>query len=236
MSKSIGVLIASETQLVSNMLVSLLDDEPDIEVVDTATDMEGVLNTTHDYEMLLVSASLPNNGAMRIVEKLSASKDHTKIIVLGMTESKSQILKYIEAGADGYVLKEHSVEELIERIRITAEDKAVVSPAVADAMMDRLAKLSQLFSEVEEVIDDPIDLTPREREVLELIGDDLTNKEIAQELHIELGTVKNHVHSILQKLDVKNREEAAAYLALIDENGSADREDNQGGEAAFTAR
>ena len=216
MPETIGVIIASETQLVSNMLVSLLDDEQDIEVVDTATDIQGVMETSRQYDMLLVSASLPNNGAMRLVEKLRASESHTKIIVLGMTESKSQILKYIEAGADGYVLKEHSVEELIDRIRITAEDKAVVSPDVADAMMDRLAKLSQLFSEVEEVIDDPIDLTPREMEVLELIGEDLTNKEIAERLHIELGTVKNHVHSILQKLDVDNREEAAAYLALLD--------------------
>ncbi len=220
----IKVLVASETQLVSNMLVSLLDDDPDIEVVSTASEVEEVLSARESYDMLLVSAGFPNNGAMKLVKALSASEEDKKIIVLGMTESKTQILRFIEAGADGYVLKEHSVEELIERIHVTAEDKAVVSPRVAEAIMDRLATLSDLFSEVEDVIRDPIDLTPREMEVLEHIGEGLTNREIANELHIELGTVKNHVHSILQKLDVDNREEAAAYLALINES-EANNED-----------
>jgi len=224
MAEIIKVVVASETQLVLNMLVSLLEDDPNIEVVRTATDQMEVLSVQDNYHMLLVSASLPDNGAMELVRTLSASDEKKKIIILGMTESKTQILRFIEAGADGYVLKDHSVEELIERIHITADDKAVVSPKVADAIMDRLATLSELFSEVEEVIKDPIDLTRREMEVLEHIGDGLTNREIAKELHIELGTVKNHVHSILQKLDVDNREEAAAYLALISENEERGRE------------
>lgn len=224
MTYPIRVVIASETQLVSNMLVSLLRDEGDISVLGTATSVEEVFDIEDDFDMLLVSASLPDNGAMKLVKEVTSSEKHTKIIVLGMTESKSQILKYIEAGADGYVLKEHSVDELIDRIRVTAKDKAVVSPEVADAMMERLTNLSRLFSEVEDVIDDPVDLTPREWEVLELIGEGLTNKEVAQNLHIELGTVKNHVHSILQKLDVDNREEAAAYLALIGEESDGEGE------------
>ena len=85
-------------------------------------------------------------------------------------------------------------------------------------MMDRLTEWAQLFSDVEAVIDQPADLTPREREILELIGEGKTNQEIADHLVIELGTVKNHVHSILQKLDVDSRHKAAAYLALISDN------------------
>jgi RNA polymerase sigma factor (sigma-70 family) len=84
--------------------------------------------------------------------------------------------------------------------------------------MTRVTELAQLFGEIESGINEAIDLTPREREILELIGQGLTNQEIADRLVIEVGTVKNHVHSILQKLDVSSREAAASHLALIREN------------------
>jgi DNA-binding NarL/FixJ family response regulator len=86
---------------------------------------------------------------------------------------------------------------------------------MAGVLIQRLAELAQLFSDVEAIIDQPHELTPREQEILELIGEGLTNQEIANRLYIELGTVKNHVHSILQKLNVDSRRKAAAFLALI---------------------
>jgi two-component system nitrate/nitrite response regulator NarL len=82
-------------------------------------------------------------------------------------------------------------------------------------MMERLSDLAQMFSEIENSVTDDADLTSRELEVLELIGKGLTNQEISERLVIEVGTVKNHVHSILEKLNVSSRGEAAAYLAFI---------------------
>jgi DNA-binding NarL/FixJ family response regulator len=81
--------------------------------------------------------------------------------------------------------------------------------------MERLSDLAQMFSDVENSITDDADLTARELEVLELIGEGLTNRQISEKLVIEVGTVKNHVHSILEKLNVSSRGEAAAYLAFI---------------------
>jgi DNA-binding NarL/FixJ family response regulator len=82
--------------------------------------------------------------------------------------------------------------------------------------MDRVTRYAQLFDEVESGLYEEVNLTPRERETLELIGQGLTNQEIADRLVIEVGTVKNHVHSILSKLGVSSRDDAAAYLAFMD--------------------
>lgn len=212
--KTIKVLILHETELVLNMLDSILTDEPDLEIVGQFQTLEDAREHPTPFDVALVSVSLPANGAQTFLDQLQENNPEAHAIVIGMTESRTQILKYIESGADGYVLKEHDVDDLMERIRITAQDKGVVSRRVARAMMDRLSKLSELFSEVEDAVGTPADLTPREEEVLDLIGEGLTNQEIAEELHIQLGTVKNHVHSILVKLDVDDREQAAAYLAL----------------------
>jgi DNA-binding NarL/FixJ family response regulator len=215
MSQKTRVFLVSDTLLVCNMLASLLDDEPDMEVVGSATTVEDALYKDWDCDVILVSASLPDDGTLSLTENVTAEDPDTKIIVLGMTHAKSQILQYIEAGADGYVLKDHSVDELLKRVRMAQEDKAIVSPKVASAMMDRLTEWARLFSEVDAVIDEPANLTPREREILELIGEGFSNQEIADHLVVEVGTVKNHVHSILQKLGLDSRQKAAAYLALI---------------------
>jgi len=218
MNKPTRVLLVNEAQLVCNMLATLLEEEDDFEVVGSATSVEEVLNGDWAYDLLLVSTNLPNDGALRLTEKVTNDGEaNTRIVVLGLTAAKYQVLKFIEAGADGYVLKSHSVEELIKRIRAVKNDKAVVSPKIAGALIDRLSELAQLFSEVEAILDQPVDLTPREAEILELIGEGMTNQEIADHLHIQLGTVKNHVHNILKKLDVSNRQKAAAYLAFLNE-------------------
>lgn len=139
-----------------------------------------------------------------------------KILVIGLRESEQAILKYVEAGVDGYVLRDNSVDTLLQKIRAAAQGRALVSPDIAHAIMSRLTELAQLFSRVETALDDPVELTPREQEVLDLVGEGLTNRQIADRLYIEVGTVKNHVHNILQKLEVSSREDAAAYLALIE--------------------
>lgn len=212
--ETIKILIIHETELVLNMVVSILVDEEDLQIVGQFQSLDNALNFSDPFDVALVSVSLPANGAQTFLDRIQETHPDAHTIMIGMTESKAQILKYIEAGADGYVLKEHDVDDLIDRIRITAENKGVVSRGVARAMMDRLSTLSDLFSEVEGAIGSPADLTPREEEVLALLGEGLTNQEIARELHIQLGTVKNHVHSILVKLDVDNREQAAAFLAI----------------------
>ena len=135
---------------------------------------------------------------------------------MGLAESREEILRYVEAGAAGYILQDDSVDDLLAKVRTTHGGEAIISPEIAAALMSRVAELAQSPSKPEAGQADPAELTSREREILELIGEDLTNQEIAERLVVEVGTVKNHVHNILQKLNVSSRREAAAYLKMIE--------------------
>ena len=140
-----------------------------------------------------------------------------KVLVLGVPDAEAVIMTYINAGAFGYILREDPPQELLANIRAAYEDKALVTPAVAARLIARIAELTDRLSELDIDPTDYQELTPREREILELIGEGQTNQEIADRLAIELGTVKNHVHSILDKLNVNSRRDAALYLAVVEE-------------------
>ena len=173
------------------------------------------MNGVEESKMTGLSTRLSDNGVLKLTEAIVAEDPSVKVLVLRLRESEQQILRYVEVGADGYILRVDLGDELLENVRAVDDEEALVSPNVAYALMSRVRELAQGFSDVEAGIDGPIDLTPREREVLDLIGKGLTNKEIANRLYIEVGTVKNHVHNILKKMDVSSREDAAAYLAVI---------------------
>jgi len=212
----IRVLLVSEIGLVSNLIASVLEDESGLEVVGYAASTEEALGKMSGADVILISTRLPGDGALELTEAALERDASAKILVIGLRESEQEILKYVEAGVDGYVLRDNSVDTLLEKIRAAAHGRALVSPDIAYAIMSRLAELAQLFSRVETALDESVELTPREQEVLDLVGEGLTNREIADRLYIEVGTVKNHVHNILQKLEVNSREDAAAYLALIE--------------------
>ena len=215
--RPINLLLVNEIRLMGNVIVAALEDEPDIRVVASVTTYEEALQVVQEKEIdvALISTRLPDNGGLRLTSAIAEITPSVKVLALGLTEEKKRVLRYVEAGASGYILKDDSLEDLIEIVRATQEGKVFVSPQIAAAMMERLTNLAQMFAGVENNLTDTTTLTTREMEVLELISKGYTNQQIAQNLVIEVGTVKNHVHNILEKLNVSSRGEAAAYLAFI---------------------
>jgi DNA-binding NarL/FixJ family response regulator len=215
--RRINLLLVNESRLMGSVIAAALEDAADIYVVARATDAETALRIVQEQavDVALVSTRLPEQGALSLTRAIAVTTPATKVLALGLTEERQRVLRYVEAGATGYVLKDDSLENLIETVRAAQDGKVFVSPEIAAALMERLSELAHLFSGIETSIAETATLTPRELEVLKLIGEGLTNQQIADEMVIEVGTVKNHVHNILEKLKVNSRGEAVAYLAFI---------------------
>ena len=212
----IRVGLVNAIRILANVIAAVLENEPDIEVVGYATTIDEALALAPRCDILIVSTRLPNNGALRITQAITQANIPTKTLILGLAESKEEVLHYVEAGAAGYVLQDDSVDALLTKLRSTYAGAAMISPEIAGALLSRVAELAQDSGRSEQLKPGAlIELTAREREILTLIGQGYSNQQIADRLVIEVGTVKNHVHRILHKLNVADRQTAAAYLDLL---------------------
>jgi len=214
----IRVLLINETPLTCSAITSVLEEEADMTVVGCAHSPAEAVVLSAGCDVALVSTGLGHARALELVYLLKEATPRAQVLVLGLTESREQVLQFVQAGVTGYILAEDSVEDMVARIRSACEGHALVSPKIAGALMRRLGELARQASRPAATMgtngDAGKDLTPRELEILALIAEGMSNRQIAGELVIEVGTVKNHVHNVLQKLEVNSREDAAAYLAM----------------------
>jgi DNA-binding NarL/FixJ family response regulator len=203
----VRLLIVTGIRLYREGLARVLATDGRFDVVRTAATMDEALTelAARPLDVVLLDAAGP--AALAGVAVLAESSPDTSVVALGIGDSESEIIAYAEAGAAGYVPRDASVADLIVTVESAARGELRCSPRTAGALLRRLAHLAGQRAPV----DDP-QLTHREIEVVRLIDSGLTNKEIAAELCIEVATVKNHVHNIIEKLGVRRRGEAAAMM------------------------
>lgn len=191
-------------------------------IVDAVGAGEETFLYLHYSDVVLVSSALPE--ALALVQEISTNYPELSVLVTGVEEETERILQYAEAGANGYLVRDEAVETMVQKIEASVRGEALVSPQVAASLMMRLASLSRNTQARSRYLSTQVeceDLTPRQSEVLELLREDLSNREIANRLYIQVGTVKNHVHHILRKLDVHDRYEAvAAYGRWLQREGA----------------
>lgn len=213
----IRMLLAHPSRLICDSLRAALDNVADVYVVGCATTTEELYFLLPHANVLLLGTELEDTTALDMLDELRLTHPQTKVLILGVDECPHTIIRYVESGAAGYILQNESVEEVAQKLQAAHQEEAIISPAIAAALMSRLTHLANLEmplafarargAQLEE-------LTGREEEVLELITAGCTNQEIAEKLVIECGTVKNHVHNILRKLEVKSRHEAASLFQI----------------------
>jgi len=218
----IRILIAHNNRFLCDSLSTALRDKTNIFIVGCATTSEELRFLLRHTQVILLGTELEDKGALELLEEIRLNHPEIKVIITGVSDDPEAILRYVEAGAVSYILCQESVEEIIDKLEAVQEEKALVSPTMAALMMERLTQLATLRSLVsltETKVNRLNQLTSRELEILDLISIGRTNQEIASKLFIECGTVKNHVHNILKKLEASNRQEAATVYQMQSQTG-----------------
>jgi two-component system nitrate/nitrite response regulator NarL len=212
----IRALVVHEVRLIAEVTAAALRAEPDIAVVTCVNTTQETLSLLRGCpcDVLLVSITLPAEGAWRLTRVVVKSHPAVKILLTGIIDAKAVILPYFEEGVAGYVHIDDTLPALVEKIRAVWRDECLISPTIAVALIARLQELKQAVQELNGLqAMNPATLyatlTAREEDVLSLIEQEYSNLEIADTLCLELGTVKNHVHNLLNKLGVPTRKQAA---------------------------
>jgi len=206
MPKLIRLIIADDHAVVREGLAAMLEDEPDLQVVGlVGTGRAAVaLARQQQPDIALLDITMPDMNGLEATRQLMAAQSMVKVLILTMHEEEAFFFEALRAGAAGYVLKGADSEELLSAIRAVHEGGVYLPPKLAGGLVrDHLERHPQ------PPLDDP--LTPREREILTLIAQGLTNRDIAQQLTLSLNTVKTHRLHILQKLNLHDRAELIDY-------------------------
>jgi DNA-binding NarL/FixJ family response regulator len=204
MAPSIQILIADDHTLFRDGLRALFGSLPDTELMGEATtgDEAVALAETLQPDVVLMDIQMPGQNGIEATRRIVQTSPHIGVVVVTMFEDDDSVFAAMRAGARGYVLKGADQDEMLRVVRAVARGEALFGPAIAS----RLASFFQIPSPAPETVFP--ELTSRERELLELIAQGLSNQEIAAQLTISIKTVRNHVSNIFNKLQVADRVQA----------------------------
>jgi len=211
MPDTIRLFLCDDHTLFRQGIRKLLELEPDITIVGEAgsgLEMLGMLKKAGP-DVILMDIGMPKMDGVTATYKVKKILPHARIVILTVYEDEPHIFQAIKSGAIGYLLKDVSIDELIETIRSVNKGEALIQPVIATKVLKEFAMLDK--RKIKEGDKFYSDLTEREEEILRLIALGGTNKEIARKLGISEKTVKNHISNIFQTLHVNNRTQAAIY-------------------------
>jgi len=202
----IKILLVDDQMLVREGIKSLLNLSNKVEVVGEASDGSQVEQAIDDFkpEVILLDLSMPVMDGIATLNYLKEKQINLPVIILTTFDDHEFILKGISAGAMGYLLKDVSLETLIEAIQTVYQGRRLIQPALTERLIQGLSQIKSDFK-VPEIIEP---LSPKELEVLGLMASGSSNREIAEALHKSEGTIKNHVSNLLSKLGVRDRTRA----------------------------
>jgi two-component system nitrate/nitrite response regulator NarL len=211
MAKRIRVLVIDDNRLVRDGLAALLDAQPDFKVVAAAEGANAGLLQVRETKphVVLVDAALGNHDSRRFVESVKKEAPESKVIVMDLLPAQEDVIAFIQAGANGFIVKDATIEDFVKTIRSVAEGADVVPPALTGTLLSHI--VDQAVAHSTAAVLEAVRMTKREQEITSLIAEGLSNKEIAQRLNIATYTVKSHVHNILEKLALHSRLQIAAH-------------------------
>ena len=207
----ITVVVADDHELFRRGLRQVLEDEGDIDVVAEAGDGEEAVELAREHlpDVVVMDVRMPVRSGIEATEEIKADVPSCKVLMLTISDDEDDLYQAIKSGANGYLLKEISIEEIGNAVRSVHGGQSLISPSMASKLLNEFAAMIKKEEEKQQA---PAPrLTPREMEVLQHVAKGMNNREIAKELYISENTVKNHVRNILEKLHLHSRMEAVVY-------------------------
>ncbi len=215
------VLSVSPERLAASVWRASLGAQPGLSVVGTAYRLADALDAAAASDAILFSPAEGVETGVGWVRALADRQGGAPIVAVGLPREDAVALAYVEAGASAFVFQDESVKAVLRAVQGVGQGEATIPADMAPALIHRLHRLRQSYVDPLEAGQSLEALTPREHDVLGLLARGLTNHQIARRLEIETGTVKNHVHNILDKLETDDRRHAAAYHVAATGGGRA---------------
>jgi DNA-binding NarL/FixJ family response regulator len=208
-TEPVRVLVVDDQELFRRGMTMLLGSETGIEVVGEASNgVEGVeLAKSAAPDVVLLDVRMPKQSGIETCVAIKETVPSAKIVMLTMSDEEADLYEAVKNGASGYLLKDSSIEEVAQGIRVVADGQSLISPSMAAKLIDEFKTMSK----PDKVTGAALKLTERELDVLRLVAKGLSNRDVAQRLAISENTVKNHVRNMLEKLQLHSRMEAVMY-------------------------
>ena len=204
------VLLADDQSMVRHGFRMIVDAEPDLEVVAEAADGDQAVAACARFapDVVLMDIRMPVLDGLEATRRILGSDDAPRVIILTTFDLDQYVFDALCAGASGFLLKNSSPEQLVQAVRLVARGDALLDPAVTRRIIERFSDWGGRDVESPAAL---AELTPREREVLDLVAHGLSNAEIAERLVVSSGTVKTHVAKVLSKLGLRDRTQAVVF-------------------------
>ena len=209
--KKIRLLLIEDNRLLRDGITSIVKSQKDIHIIAASGDGKNTLLRIKQLKpnIVLLDLGLRSQNSLHVVEIVKKEFPEARIIVMDLAPVQADILQYVKAGANGFILKDTSLKEFLITIRSVAEGSTVLPPVLVDSLFSQIVDYA--IREGDPLLKESVKMTKREREVIILLGEGLSNKEIAQKIHVSTFTVKSHIHNIMEKLALHTRLEIANY-------------------------
>ena len=210
--KKISILVIEDNRLLRDGLSAMIGEQKDLKVIAAFGDCTKALQFIRKSQpnMVLLDLGLRNQNSLQLVKILKKDFKKIKVIVMDLVPLQEDVLIFVQAGVSGFILKDATVNNFLHTIRAVAGGAKVLPPRLTESLFAQIVDKAVTESSASKIIG-AVKMTRRERQVIDLVADGLTNKEIAQKLHLSTYTIKSHIHNILEKLALHTRVQIAKY-------------------------